>query len=133
MSERKQREQGSSLALATWVAQILDRKGGLNIKVIETSSGSAIADYIVLATGTSSRHLDTLLEAPVKELKSAGFPPLSIEGEGTHWLLADLGDVILHIFDEETRAYFDLDGLWSRAPQVKWEPQMRLSPTPASV
>lgn len=117
----KNETKNSSLELATWIAHLLDRKGGLKISVIETKESSAIADYLVIATGTSSRHLQTLLDSPVRELKTAGFPPSSVEGEGSHWLLADLGDVILHLFDEETRNYFDLEGLWKDAPRIQWE------------
>lgn len=118
--DKSQFDSGSQ-ELAIWIANVLEKKGGLNISVIDTRNTSAVADYLVIATGTSSRHLGTLLESPIKELKHAGFPPLSVEGEGTHWMLADLGDVILHIFDAETRNYFDLDNLWQEAERVDWE------------
>lgn len=115
-----------SLELAQWIAQILDRKGGQNISVLETKPGTYIADYLVIATGTSSRHMQTLLDAPCEELKKLGFPPQNVEGEATSWLLADLGDVVIHIFNEESRQHFDLEGLWANSPKIDWETKVSL-------
>lgn len=111
----------SSLDLAIWIARLLDRKGARDITVIETKPGTYIADYLVICSGTSSRHMETLIDAPVRELKKLGFPPNSIEGQDSQWMLADLGDVIIHIFDEQTRALFDLEGLWNSCPRVDWQ------------
>jgi ribosome-associated protein len=111
----------SSLELATWIAQALDRKGGHDIVVLETRSWSSFSDYFVIATGTSDRHMETLLDTPCKELKASGHPPNSIEGLSTHWMLADMGDVVLHIFDGESRKNFDLEGFWKKAPRVSWQ------------
>ena len=110
----------SSIALAKWISQIIDRKGGLDVIIIDVRNRSSICDFLVIGTGTSSRHLKTLIEAPCAELKKVGFPPNDIEGEGTGWILADLGDVVLHVFDKETRDYYDLEGLWQNAPRVNW-------------
>jgi ribosome-associated protein len=111
----------SSLELATWIAQSLDRKGGHDIVVLETRSWSTFADYFVIATGTSDRHMETLLETPCKELRHSGHPPHSTEGFDTHWMLADMGDVVLHIFDNDSRKTFDLEGFWKKAPRVQWQ------------
>lgn len=120
----------SSLSLAVWLAQFLDRKGGQDVLVIDTKERSSVADYIVLATGTSSRHMETLLEAPCQSLKQSGYPARSIEGQQTHWMLADLGDVILHVFDSDARENFDLEGLWRNAPRVEWHHRPRLQSQP---
>lgn len=117
----KKEKTESSLELAKWIAQILDRKGGQEIVIIDTTYQSSVADYLIITTGTSQRHMESLLESPCKELKQFGFPPLSIEGEGTNWFLADLGDIVLHIFDEATRKYFDIEGMWENAPRVQWD------------
>jgi ribosome silencing factor RsfS/YbeB/iojap len=109
----------SALALAKWISQILDRKGAHDIVVLDLRKLSSVTDFLVIGTGTSSRHLKTLIEAPCVELKKVDHPPLSIEGENTGWVLADLGDVVLHVFDQETREYYDLEGLWKEAPQVE--------------
>lgn len=115
---KDQLDQGQKLA--AWIAKQLDRKGGQDVQVLDVQGLSDVADYIVIATGTSSRHMQTLLDTPCKELKKLGFPPLSIEGEQTKWLLADLGDVTLHVFDDLTREHFDLEGLWQAAGQIDW-------------
>ena len=118
MEETKNTE--TSLELAQWIANTLDRKGAHDIVVLETKPGTYVADYLVIATGTSSRHMHTLLETPCHELKKLGYPPLYMENEGSHWMLADLGDIVLHIFDDESRHFYDLDGLWKNAPKVSW-------------
>jgi len=109
-----------SLALAQWIAQTLDRKGGQDIVVLETRPGTYVADYLVLATGTSGRHMNTLLDAPCQELRKLGFPANHVEGEDSHWMLADLGDVVIHIFDEQSRENFDIESLWKAAPRIDW-------------
>ena len=116
----------SSEELAIWIARLLDKKGAQNVAVLETKPGTYVADYLVVATGTSSRHIQTLLDTPCRELKKLGFPPLAVEGEGSHWMLADLGDVVLHIFDDSARSYFDIDGLWSEVPRVSWQEKRQL-------
>ncbi len=118
-----------SLELATWIAQTLDRKGGQDIVVIDTKN-SSVADFFVVATGTSNRHMETLLDSPCKELRKSGHPPHSIEGLDTRWMLADMGDVVLHIFDEETRQHFDLEGFWKKAPRIDWHKKTGLRATP---
>lgn len=119
----------SSLELARWIAQTLDRKGAQDVVVLETRDYSSVADFFVIATGTSNRHMETLLESPCKELKASGHPPQSIEGESTHWMLADLGDVVLHIFDDQARQYFELEHLWKKAPRIDWAKKAALRMT----
>lgn len=111
----------ASQELAIWIANTMDRKGAKEIVVIETKPGTFTTDYLVVATGTSSKHMQTLLEAPCNELKKLGFPAQNIEGEGSQWMLADLGDIVIHIFDQETRGFFDIESLWDKAPRIEWE------------
>lgn len=110
----------SSHDLACWIAQQLDRKGGREVSVIQIEGQSVVADFLVIATGTSSRHMQSLLDSPCVELKKLGYPPMSVDTEGSHWYLADLGDVVIHVFDEEGRRYFDLEGFLAKAPRVDW-------------
>jgi ribosome-associated protein len=114
-------ERQSSEELACWISQLLDRKAGRGIFVLDVREISTITDFVVIASGTSSRHLETLIDAPCMELKQLGFPANAIEGKDTHWIVADFGDVILHVFDEGARQHFDLEGLWVNAPRVDWE------------
>lgn len=113
--------QSSGQNLAVWMSQLLDKKGGQETMVIDVRGRSSITDFILVVTGTSSRHLQTLIEAPCLEMKKLGFPPSHVEGNGTHWIIADFGDVLLHVFDEQARKYFNLEELWESAPRVEWD------------
>ena len=80
-------------------------------------------DVFVVATGTSKRHVMTLAEEAEMQLKAHDRRPLRREGmdDGT-WVLLDYGDVIVHVFDAETREYYDLERLWADAPRLAYEP-----------
>ncbi len=70
-------------------------------------------DYMLVASGTSKRHLRALTDAVVEKLKEAGLPPIGTEGdETTGWFLVDAGDVVIHVMSEESRAFYDLERLW---------------------
>ena len=118
-------DQQSGQELACWVGQLLDKKGGRDIQILDLRGRSTVSDYLVIATGTSSKHMETLVEAPCLELKRLGFPADHIEGRNTHWVVADFGDVILHIFDQPTRQYYDLEDLWKDAPRIDMQPPKR--------
>lgn len=110
-----------SLKFAQWIAQQIDKKGGRGITVFDVRQQSSIADYMIVATGTSSRHMETLIEAPVQELKRSSRTLITVEGQNTPWLAADFSDVVLHVFDEYTRQYYNLEKLWVGCPQIDWE------------
>ncbi|AAR36600.1 ribosome silencing factor [Geobacter sulfurreducens] len=95
----------------------LDKKA-LDVKVLEIGRISSIADYLVLATGRSDKQAQAIADSVKKGLKKYG-KVIDMEGlrEG-NWIVIDYGDVIVHIFREELRSYYDLDGLWSAAGQV---------------
>jgi len=113
-------QQSSGQNLAVWMSQLLDKKGGQETTIIDVRGRSSITDFILIVTGTSSRHLQTLIEIPALEMKKLCFPASHIEGNGTHWIIADFGDVLLHVFDEQARRYFNLEELWDSAPRVEW-------------
>src|SRR5665213_4508925 len=100
------------------MAQLLDKKGGKQITVLDLREVSSITDFMIIATGTSLKHMETLVNAPCQELKKSGFPANNIEGLGTHWVVADFNDVVVHIFDESTRQHYDLEGLWNVGSKV---------------
>lgn len=114
-------ERHSGLELACWISQQLDRKGGRGIFVLDLRNLSYVTDYFVIVTGTSSTHIQTLIDSPVMEMKKLGFPPTCVEGRDTSWVVADFSDVVLHVFDETTRQYYNLEDLWKEAPRVDWE------------
>ena len=110
-----------SLELSQWIAKNILRKGGQRVTILDLRGHSDITDFIVIASGTSKKHMETLVESPLKDLKTLGQAPLKVEGIGTHWVVADLGSVMLHVFDDAARQYFDLEGLWIKAPQLEVE------------
>jgi ribosome-associated protein len=93
---------------------ILDNNKAKNIISIDLKKKSYIADYMIIASGTSSRHLQSLSENLVSELKKIGINNCRIEGkESADWKLVDAIDVIVHIFNPEKREFYDLEKMWS--------------------
>ena len=96
------------------IEKILDDNKALNIKSIDLKNKSYIADYMIIASGTSSRHLQALSEILVTELKKIGLNNCRIEGKDSKdWKLVDTQDVIVHIFHPEKREFYDLEKMWS--------------------
>lgn len=102
----------------------LDRKA-LDMKILHISELSSLTDYLVLASGTSDRQVQAIAESVRLGLKeNHDLAPLAIEGmnEG-RWVLLDYGDVMVHVFQQEVRDFYDLDGLWSEAPTLEVQQQ----------
>tara|TARA_B100001121_G_C18536451_1_gene548602 strand:+ start:358 stop:705 length:348 start_codon:yes stop_codon:yes gene_type:complete len=96
------------------IEKILDNNKAQNIISINLKNKSYIADYMVIASGTSSRHLQALSEILVAELKKIGLENCKIEGkESSDWKLVDTQDIIVHIFHPEKREFYDLEKMWS--------------------
>jgi ribosome-associated protein len=99
------------------VSAALNKKA-LDPVVFQTAELTDIADYIVLLTGTSDRHVRTVADAVDEALRKAGQRPLGMEGENEgRWVLIDAVDVIVHVFLEPVRAHYDLERLWLDAPR----------------
>lgn len=99
--------------LAVVMAALEDIKG-VNIRVIDVRGLTSITDRMVIASGTSSRHIRALAENVVLEAKQHGFDVLGVEGEdATGWILVDLADVVVHVMMPETREFYALEKLWS--------------------
>ena len=93
---------------------ILDDNKAKNIISIDLKKKSYIADYMIIASGTSSRHLQSLSEHLVSELKKIGINNCRIEGrESSDWKLVDAIDIIIHLFHPEKREFYDLEKMWS--------------------
>ena len=87
--------------------------------LLKVSKLCSYTHYLLLATGTSDRHVRAMAEHLVESLGTHKLKPLGVEGvEAGHWILVDAGDVVVHLFQEETRQHYDLDGLWRDAPRV---------------
>ena len=106
----------TSLDQALLAVKALDGKKGVNIQVIEISDISVLADYMVIATGTSSTHVKALADEVEYQLDKAGVSVSHIEGYRSNtWILLDYVDVIVNVFDNEARAFYDLEHLWEDA------------------
>ena len=95
-----------------------------NVVVLDVRGLSPVTDYYVVATGTSARQMRAVME-DLEELGVArGYNPISRSGyEGETWLLCDMVDVIVHVFNQDARTYYDLDNLWGDAKRVDWKPE----------
>ncbi len=85
-----------------------------DITVLDVKDKTSITDWLVVVTGSSSRHVKSLANNVIIEAKKAGKSPLGIEGENDgEWVLVDLGDVIVHVMRQQVREFYDLESLWS--------------------
>lgn len=100
------------------VTDALEGMKGKDIVHLDVRGLSSVTDYMVIATGTSNRHVKSLAEEVSFKAKQAGYAPLSVEGEmNSDWVLADLGDVIVHVMQTDARSFYDLERLWDPALQ----------------
>ena len=97
----------------------LDDKKGKDLKVLFTADQTTLADYFIICTGTSNTQVRALAEAVEEALSKAGEEPHHIEGHrGGQWTLLDYSAVVIHVFTEEGRAFYDLVRLWAEAKAV---------------
>jgi len=95
------------------VLSSLDELKAVNPVTINVKKISNFTDYMVIASGTSSRHIQSIGEKVLEDLKSKKIKPLGVEGQGSEeWLLIDLGDVVLHLMSTNARTFYDLESLW---------------------
>ncbi|MGN0571077.1 MAG: ribosome silencing factor [Candidatus Fimenecus sp.] len=98
--------------------KILDKKKGMDIKALEITEISSVADYFLLVTGTSSTHIRALADEVDEELSKLDVQPDHIEGKTTGWILLDYKSVVVHIFTQSERELFNLEKLWGDAKEV---------------
>ena len=104
----------TSYDTAIAAAKAISGKIGLDIQVIEITDISVLADYMVIATGNSSTHVKALADEVEYQLDKAGVSVSHIEGyRSNSWILLDYIDVIVHVFSDEAREFYDLDRLWA--------------------
>jgi len=95
------------------IENVLDENKAKNIVSIDLKKKSQIADYMIIASGTSSRHLQSLSEILISELKKFGITGCKIEGrESSDWKLVDAIDIIVHIFHPDKRRFYDIEKMW---------------------
>ena len=101
------------------VTKALDMKKGMDIKLLKIDEVSSLADYFIICTGTSSTHVKTLCDYAEYTLENLGEKLLGREGHrGNTWELLDFGAVVVHVFTDEARAFYDLERLWADAENV---------------
>lgn len=100
-------------ALKDLVVEALDELKAVNIVTLDVRGMTDVMDYLVIASGTSNRHVKSLADHVCLEVKKAGERPLGLEGENVgEWVLADFGDVVVHVMLPATRDFYDLERLW---------------------
>jgi ribosome-associated protein len=91
----------------------LDEIHAINVIVIDVKEQTSITDYMIICSGRSSRHVKAIAELVVEQMKAAGFSLLSQTGvENGEWVLLDFGDFVLHVMQPDSRAFYNLEGLW---------------------
>ncbi len=96
------------------VETVLDERKALNVITLDVRGKTSITDYMVLATGTSTRHAKSLCDYVVEKVKENGIQPLGMEGQlGSDWVLVDLGDVVVHVMTGQAREFYQLEKLWA--------------------
>lgn len=102
--------------------QALDDKLAEDIRIIDIREISTIADYFIIADGNNKNQVQAMVDNVQEELHKAGFSPRQIEGYQTaNWILLDYGDIIVHIFDEENRLFYDLERIWRDGSVISLE------------
>lgn len=101
------------LEMAKLACRALDEKKGKDIKVIDIHEVSVIADYFVIASASNQNQVQAMVDNVEEMLTKAGYEPKQIEGtRNSSWILMDYGDLIIHVFDEENRLFYDLERIW---------------------
>lgn len=128
MSGPKEEKSMDARSKAILCAQKAVNFKALDLVLLDVSGFSSFADYFVICSGKSSRQVQGIADNVESSLRDRGIKPLGVEGrqEG-HWILMDYGEVIVHIFYEPVRYFYDLESLWSEAEKVRFEQDKGLS------
>ncbi|MBB3189360.1 ribosome silencing factor [Halomonas cerina] len=110
-------------ALKTLVIDALEELKARDVAILDVSGLTSVTDLMVVASGTSSRHVGALADNVIKAAKEQGVAVLGVEGEsGADWVLVDLGDLVVHVMLPETRELYDLERLWADLPSELTQP-----------
>ena len=110
------------LEMVCLACKAMDEKKAIDIKVIDIHEVSVIADYFVIASGSNLNQVQAMVDNVEEQLGRAGYEPKQVEGtRGSNWILMDYGDLIIHVFDEENRLFYDLERIWRDGKEVDVE------------
>jgi ribosome-associated protein len=113
-----------SRAIALAATEAARDKQATDVVVLDVAELLAITDYFVICSASSNRQVKTVIEAIEDSIRELGEKPIRREGEDeAGWWLLDYVDVVVHVFGEEERAYYDLERLWRDAPRLEWQEQ----------
>lgn len=105
---------------AVYIASLAAEKKAEGIVALDIKKISSIADYIIICAGTSDRHVQAIAESIEQGLKKKNISPIGREGiRDGRWALIDYGDIVVHIFYEPVRDFYNLEGLWAEAPRLE--------------
>ncbi len=109
----------TSLEQAKEIVKVMDKKKAKDIKLVEIRNLSSLGDYFVIASAASNTQVKAIADEVEEEMTKLGFEPNKVEGrQSAQWILLDYYDVMVHVFQEEARSFYNLERLWSDAPQV---------------
>ena len=98
---------------------IIRERKATDLVLFEVGTLTSIADYFLIASGKSSRQVQAIAQHLQSRMKEEGFTRFGVEGEWDgHWILVDYGDIVIHLFYQPVREFYDLEGLWVEAPRV---------------
>ncbi len=108
--------------MALMAIDALEEKKANDISIIDIEKISTLADYFIIASGTNKNQVQAMSDEVDEKLKRAGFEPKHIEGyNAANWILLDYGDIVIHLFDEENRLFYDLERIWRDGVKVEKE------------
>lgn len=106
-------ENSKGKEMAHLACKALDEKKAIDIKVIDIQGISVMADYFIISTASNPNQVQAMVDNVGEVMEKAGYTTKHVEGgRGSNWILMDFGDVIVHIFDEENRLFYDLERIW---------------------
>jgi len=112
----------TSKQMAKVAVEALKEKKGYDVKVIDISEISILADYFIIANGSNANQVQAMVDNVEEMLTKAGYEPKQIEGtRNSSWILMDYGDLIIHVFDEENRLFYDLERIWRDGKVLEME------------
>ncbi|MEK7795318.1 MAG: ribosome silencing factor [Candidatus Hydrogenedentota bacterium] len=101
------------------IADLLDARKGAEIRAYDVRGLTLVADTFIMCNASSAPQLKALVNSVKDGMKDLGVAPLAVEGEGdVSWIVMDYGTILVHLFRDEAREFYDLDGLWGDAPQI---------------